>query len=154
MHDIRGRGPCPQLRLQDRAGYPPVATDTGKHQCRNWSNVCYLIASPIPARLTISSLSVDYAKKKDKRAQIKFIKDETVSRDDVYKSHTVHVPSGEPPDSLSRPPAKRKPGVVRPITQGKLLRAGGPSVCCLPWNLVPYETCSCRKTETNTHFSA
>ncbi|KAL5535659.1 MYO1_1 [Sanghuangporus sanghuang] len=70
--------------------------------------------------------TIDYAKKKDKRAQIKFVKDETVPRDDVYKSHTVHVPSGEPPNSLSRPPAKRKPGVVRPITQGKLLRAGGP----------------------------
>ncbi|KAF8910125.1 P-loop containing nucleoside triphosphate hydrolase protein [Gymnopilus junonius] len=70
--------------------------------------------------------TVDYAKKKEKRAQIKFIKDETVQRNDVYKSHTVHVPSGEPPNSVSKPPAKRKPGVVRPITQGKLLRAGGP----------------------------
>jgi len=58
---------------------------------------------------------------------IKFIKDETVkSNFDLYKSHTVHVPSGEPPGSLSRPPAKRKPGVVRPITQGKLLKAGAP----------------------------
>jgi hypothetical protein len=46
----------------------------------------------------------------------------------VYKSHTVRVPSGEPAGSLSRPPAKRKAGVVRPITQGKLLKAGGPSV--------------------------
>ncbi|KAF9055861.1 myosin-1 [Panaeolus papilionaceus] len=70
--------------------------------------------------------AVDYCKKKEKRAQIKFIKDETVPRNDQYKSHTVHVPSGEPPESLSRPPAKRKPGIVRPITQGKLLRAGGP----------------------------
>ena len=60
---------------------------------------------------------------------IKFIKDETVQTNfDVYKSHTVHVPSGEPPGSLSRPPAKRKPGVVRPITQGKLLKAGAPNV--------------------------
>lgn len=74
--------------------------------------------------------SVDYNKKKEKKAQVKFIKDETVPRDDVYKSHTVHVPSGEPPDSLSRPPAKRKAGVVRPITQGKLLRKGGPSDVC------------------------
>ncbi|KAF7307172.1 Microfilament motor [Mycena indigotica] len=71
--------------------------------------------------------TVAYNKKKDKKAEIKFIKDETVKKDDLYKSHTVHVPSGEPPDSLSRPPAKRKPGVVRPITQGKLLKAGGPS---------------------------
>ena len=70
---------------------------------------------------------LEYAKKKDKKAQIKFTKDERVAKDDVYKSHTVSVASGEPPGSLSRPPAKRKPGVVRPITQGKLLRAGGPS---------------------------
>ncbi|KAI0756363.1 P-loop containing nucleoside triphosphate hydrolase protein [Daedaleopsis nitida] len=71
--------------------------------------------------------SVDYTKKKEKRAQIKFIKDETVPRNDTYKSHTVHVPSGESPSSLSRPMPKRKEGVVRPITQGKLLRKGGPS---------------------------
>ncbi|KAH0838079.1 P-loop containing nucleoside triphosphate hydrolase protein [Lanmaoa asiatica] len=70
---------------------------------------------------------IEYTKKKDKKAQIQFVKDETVPRDDVYKSHTVHVPSGEPPTSTSRPRAKRKQGVVRPIAQGKLLRAGGPS---------------------------
>jgi hypothetical protein len=74
---------------------------------------------------------VDYAKKKEKRAQVKFVKDETVQKDDQYKSHTVHVPSGEPPSSRSRPPAKRKAGVVRPITQGKLLKSSGRSkVCC------------------------
>ena len=73
--------------------------------------------------------SVDYAKKKEKRAQIKFIRDETVQppNGDIYKSHTVHAPTGEPPSSTSRPAAKRKAGVVRPITQGKLLRPGGPS---------------------------
>ncbi|KAH9947125.1 P-loop containing nucleoside triphosphate hydrolase protein [Amylocystis lapponica] len=76
--------------------------------------------------LTIAP-AIEYNKKKDKKAQIKFLKDETVPRNDMYKSHTVHVPSGEPPNSLSRPPAKRKEGVVRPITQGKLLRKGGPS---------------------------
>jgi myosin I len=70
--------------------------------------------------------TIEYAKKKDKRAQIKAVKDETVQKDDVYKSHAIHVQSGEPPSSLSRPAAKRKAGVVRPITQGKLLRAGGP----------------------------
>ena len=70
---------------------------------------------------------MDYAKKKEKRAQIKFVKDETVQKDDQYKSHLVHAPSGEPSNSRSRPPAKRKAGVVRPITQGKLLRKGGPS---------------------------
>jgi len=71
--------------------------------------------------------AVDYAKKKEKRAQIKFVRDETVQKDDQYKSHTVHVPSGEPPNCRSRPPAKRKAGVVRPVTQGKLLKQGGPS---------------------------
>ncbi|KAF8272860.1 microfilament motor [Lactarius quietus] len=70
---------------------------------------------------------VDYAKKKEKRAQIKFLKDETVQKDDQYKSHTVHVSSGEPPHSRSRPPAKRKAGVVRPVTRGKLLKQGGSS---------------------------
>ncbi|KAK0465528.1 P-loop containing nucleoside triphosphate hydrolase protein [Desarmillaria tabescens] len=71
--------------------------------------------------------TIDYAKKKEQRAQITVVRDETIKRDDVYKSHTVRVPSGEPAGSLSRPPAKRKAGVVRPITQGKLLKAGGPS---------------------------
>ena len=32
----------------------------------------------------------------------------------MYKSHAVHVATGEPAGSLSRPPAKRKAGVVRP----------------------------------------
>ena len=70
---------------------------------------------------------MDYAKKKEKRAQIKFVKDETVQRDDQYKSHTVHVPSGEPPNSRSRPLPRRQAGVVRPVTDGKLLKKGGPS---------------------------
>lgn len=74
--------------------------------------------------------TLEYSKKKDKRAQMKFIKDETVRKDDLYKSHTVHVPSGEPAGSLSKPPAKRKAGVVRPITAGKLLKKGGPSDVC------------------------
>lgn len=59
---------------------------------------------------------------------MKFIKDEAVPRNDLYKSHAVHVQSGEPPNSLSRPAAKRKEGIARPITQGKLLKRGGPSV--------------------------
>lgn len=60
-------------------------------------------------------------------AQITFRKDEMVKKDDVYKSHVVSVCSGEPANSVSLPPAKRKAGVVRPVTSGKLLRPGGPS---------------------------
>ncbi|EGO04268.1 hypothetical protein SERLA73DRAFT_118504 [Serpula lacrymans var. lacrymans S7.3] len=68
--------------------------------------------------------TIEYSKKKDKKAQIKFIKDEAVSKDDVYKSHSVHVASGEPPSSMSRSPAMRKPGIVHPIIRGKLIQAG------------------------------
>lgn len=71
--------------------------------------------------------ALQYRKKKDKMATITFKKDETVRGDDVYKSSTVSAPSGESPTSQSRPAPKKKPGLVRPITQGKLLRPGGPS---------------------------
>lgn len=71
---------------------------------------------------------IDYTKKKEKKDAVKFVKDENALTDDNYKSHTVHVRSGEPPNSQSFPPAKRKEGVVRPITQGKLLKRGGPDV--------------------------
>jgi hypothetical protein len=73
------------------------------------------------------SPSIAYSKKKDKAAQITFKKDETVKKDDVYKSSTVSVCSGEPADSISMPPAKRKPVAPRTVTNGKLLRPGGPS---------------------------
>lgn len=73
-------------------------------------------------------ISFEYIKKKEKKDTIKFIKDETIPRGDLYKSHAVHVQSGEPPNSVSRPVPKRKEGVVRPITQGKLLKKGGPDV--------------------------
>jgi myosin I len=60
-------------------------------------------------------------------AVITFRKDESVQRNDVYKSHTVSVCSGEPPNSVSKPAARRKPGVSKPITSGKLIKRGGPS---------------------------
>ena len=83
------------------------------------------------------SFRIEYNKKKDKKTAVKFQKDETVPRNDMYKSHVVHVPSGEPPNSVSRPVPKKKPGVVKPITHGKLLKAGGPSVGSLvPWILL------------------
>ena len=73
------------------------------------------------------SHSIEYQKKKDKLAQITFKKDEMVKKDDVYKSSTVSVCTGEPANSISMPPARRKPGAIRPIANGKLLRSGGPS---------------------------
>jgi myosin-1 len=50
-----------------------------------------------------SDNSVDWAKKPGKMTTIKFVKDPKVPRDDIYKSSTVHVPEGLPPNSESRP---------------------------------------------------
>ncbi|PKI83271.1 Myo1p [Malassezia vespertilionis] len=69
---------------------------------------------------------LEYMRKGRKKAHVAFKKDESIPRGDVYKSSTVFVPSGEPPNSVSRPPARKKPGAVRPVTQGRLLRPGGP----------------------------
>lgn len=52
--------------------------------------------------------TIDYAKKAGKMTTVKFVKDETVRRDDVYKSGTVHVPTGEPANSLSAPYPRKK----------------------------------------------
>ncbi|MCJ1380833.1 class II myosin [Xylographa soralifera] len=71
--------------------------------------------------------SIEYNKKPGKPTAIKVVKDNTVQRDDLYKSGTIHTGPGESPNSRSRPTpkAKRVPG--KPITNGKLLRPGGPS---------------------------
>ncbi|KAK1924006.1 putative microfilament motor [Papiliotrema laurentii] len=53
--------------------------------------------------------TIDYAKKKEKRAMIKSQKDEMVRGDATYKSHTIHVGSGESPNSVSAPMPPRNP---------------------------------------------
>lgn len=60
--------------------------------------------------------TIEYNKKKDKKASIKFVKDPSARTDDAYKSSTVTVGQGEPPNSVSRPMPKRKP---RPAKQAK-----------------------------------
>lgn len=57
---------------------------------------------------------------------VKVVKDSTVSRDDLYKSGTIHTGSGEPANSVSKKTPKGKPKAAKPVTQGKLLRPGGP----------------------------
>lgn len=69
--------------------------------------------------------TVEYNKKPNKLATVKVVKDQTVPRDDLYKSGTIHVGQGESPSSVSRQTPKGK-SIVRPITTGKLLRPGGP----------------------------
>ncbi|KAJ8104152.1 P-loop containing nucleoside triphosphate hydrolase protein [Lipomyces tetrasporus] len=70
--------------------------------------------------------TVEYNKKPGKKAVVKFQKDQSVPRDDIYKSGTVRVPPGEPANSVSRPnPRKKNTLAARPVTEGKLLRRGG-----------------------------
>lgn len=52
--------------------------------------------------------TIDYAKKAGKMSTVKFVRDDAVPRDDVYKSGTVHVPTGEPANSLSKPFPRKK----------------------------------------------
>ncbi|ORY95452.1 P-loop containing nucleoside triphosphate hydrolase protein [Syncephalastrum racemosum] len=54
------------------------------------------------------SQQIQYSKKGGKSVTMKFVKDEKVKRDDVYKSHVVSVPSGEPANSASFPPCPTK----------------------------------------------
>ncbi|KAI7864312.1 P-loop containing nucleoside triphosphate hydrolase protein [Spinellus fusiger] len=51
---------------------------------------------------------IQYAKKGNKTVTMKFVKDEKIKQDDVYKSHVVSVPSGEPANSDSFPPCAVK----------------------------------------------
>ncbi|KAL2432227.1 Myosin-1 [Exophiala dermatitidis] len=74
--------------------------------------------------LRISS-NIEYNKKPGKPAVVKVQKDPSIPRDDMYKSGVIHVPPGEPPNSVSRPTPRGK-AIARPITTGKLLRPGGP----------------------------
>lgn len=70
--------------------------------------------------------SIEYNKKPGKPSVVKVVKDPAIARDDLYKSGTIHTGPGEPPNSVSRPTPKGKPKAGKPITQGKLLRPGGP----------------------------
>ncbi|KAJ9628292.1 class II myosin [Knufia peltigerae] len=69
--------------------------------------------------------TIEYNKKPGKPASVKVQKDSTITRDDMYKSGTIHVPQGEAPTSVSRPTPRGK-AIAKPITSGKLLRPGGP----------------------------
>lgn len=58
------------------------------------------------------SETIQYSKKGGKSVTMKFVRDDKIKRDDVYKSHVVNVPSGEPANSVSYPPCARKPRQV------------------------------------------
>ena len=69
---------------------------------------------------------VQYNKKPGKPATIKAVKDNTIARDDVYKSGEIHTSQGESSSSVSAPTPKGK-AVAPPVTTGKLIRPGGPN---------------------------
>lgn len=69
---------------------------------------------------------IQYNKKPGKPSTIKVVKDNMVPRDDLYKSGTIHTGPGESPNSVSKPTPRGKQVAAKPITSGKLLRAGGP----------------------------
>ncbi|OLL21841.1 Myosin-1 [Neolecta irregularis DAH-3] len=52
--------------------------------------------------------TIEFNKKPGKIVQVKAVIDETIPRDDIYKSGVIRVPSGEPANSISKPtPAKK-----------------------------------------------
>ncbi|GFF93803.1 myosin-1 [Aspergillus udagawae] len=69
---------------------------------------------------------IEYNKKPGKLATVKVVKDPAVARDDSYKSGSIHTGPGEPANSVSKPTPRPKPVSARPVTNGKLLRPGGP----------------------------
>ncbi|KAL0094988.1 P-loop containing nucleoside triphosphate hydrolase protein [Phycomyces blakesleeanus] len=66
---------------------------------------------------------IQYAKKGGKSVTMKFVKDDKIKHDDVYKSHVVHVPTGEPANSQPFPSCPVKP---RPVKQSAPRKAPGP----------------------------
>lgn len=88
---------------------------------------------PSPARIRVLiwlkltlACRIEYNKKPGKQAQVKVVKDANVPRDDLYKSGTIHTGQGEPPNSVSKKTPKGRQIAAKPITKGKLLKAGGP----------------------------
>ena len=80
------------MLVEDRDDLCHPHSDRREYEREHWPDVSVSYGSKLSCR-------IDYAKKKDKRAVIKSQKDESVRGDAVYKSHTVVVGSGEPPNS-------------------------------------------------------
>lgn len=66
--------------------------------------------------------TIQYNKKPGKPSTVKFQKDNTVTRDDTYKSGTVHVPSGLPANSLSEEIPRPKARVGTSQTQSRFVQ--------------------------------
>ncbi|MCO5585712.1 hypothetical protein L7F22_039648 [Adiantum nelumboides] len=98
----------PSLLLQDRIDH----SSTSKNQ---WSSKCHYCKF-IRVFQEEGQESYDHLKK-----------DETVQKMTFTRVPLSLFVLVNHPTVQSRPPAKKIPGIVRPITSGKLLRAGGPS---------------------------
>ncbi len=74
----------------------------------------------------VISATLEFSKKKDKKAHITFKKDETVKKDDVYKSSTCRCARASRPTAC---PSRRQEeaGSREADYAGQVLRAGGPT---------------------------
>ncbi|KAH0536750.1 hypothetical protein FGG08_006388 [Glutinoglossum americanum] len=85
------------------------------------------LKNAIPGGLNLKIAdSIEFNKKPGKPTVVKVIKDPAIPRDDIYKSGTIHTGPGENPRSVSKPTPKGRVVPGKPITQGKLIRPGGP----------------------------
>ncbi|WVO18360.1 myosin-1 [Cryptococcus depauperatus] len=79
--------------------------------------------------------AINYAKKKEKHAVIKAQKNETIVGDAAYKSHTIQIASGQPPNSVSNPMPPRKPKAkkaARAVQSTRPMNTGRPAAVALP----------------------
>ncbi|CAN6665085.1 myosin-5 [Trichomonascus vanleenenianus] len=73
-----------------------------------WCHFKTELATWIGAPVQIEA-GIQYCKKPTKPTTVKVQKDSTIVKDDVYKSGIIHVPPGEPANSVSEPVPKPKP---------------------------------------------
>ena len=79
--------------------------------------VAYLLQQTGGRTHVVIAPQLEYVRKGRKKAHVSFRKDESIPVGDVYKSSIVSVGSGEPPTSVSRPPAKKLPRSAQPSTK-------------------------------------
>ncbi|KAJ1954799.1 class II myosin, partial [Dispira parvispora] len=79
---------------------------------------------------------INYTKKGTKTQTVKFVKNEALGPHDTYKSHVAQVGTGEPANSVSRPPcravSKPRPAKPRPVRAPKATKAPRPAPATRP----------------------
>ncbi|KAK9468875.1 P-loop containing nucleoside triphosphate hydrolase protein [Lipomyces arxii] len=101
--------------------------------------------------------TIEYNKKPGKNATVKFQKDPSVPRDDIYKSSIVRVPPGDAASSISRPTPRRKGVAAAPAARRQAPVAYNPTpaaqpVAQQPAAARPVPAAPVRNTATNGHY--